>query len=85
MEAQNFLKAGRLVKQSEQNLADCANADFSSYCEIGSPECAFYYVYKNGGIDTEKGYPKMHVSMGSIMFWQSMNKIIRLAEHMAFC
>lgn len=52
LEAQYFLKHGKLLDLSEQNLLDCAPGD----CGGGYSRNCFEYV-KNNGIMSEKAYP----------------------------
>ncbi|XP_060652823.1 cathepsin L-like [Drosophila nasuta] len=54
LEGQHFLKTGRLVALSEQNLVDCSTSD--NGCHYGSKQSALIYVKKNHGLDTEESY-----------------------------
>ncbi len=54
LEAQHFIKTGRLVSLSEQNLIDCSK-NFG--CSGGIMNLAFRYIIQNHGIDTEQSYP----------------------------
>jgi cathepsin F len=64
IEGVTFLKTGKLVSLSEQNLVDCdhmcsewkGQQACDSGCGGGLMWSAFKYVIKNGGIDTEETY-----------------------------
>jgi cathepsin L len=56
LEGQIFLKTGKLVKLSEQNLIDCSASYGNNGCDGGAAENCFTYVSKNG-LETESAYP----------------------------
>ena len=67
MEAANFLKNGKLVPLSEQQLLDCVGTYYPDSeensqlnwqpCHGGWPYWAFDYVKHQGGINSEEEYP----------------------------
>jgi len=64
IEGANFIKTGKLVELSEQQLLDCdVGCDpqvpdaCDSGCNGGLPSNAMEYIVEHGGIDTEKSYP----------------------------
>ena len=56
MEAANFLKNGKLVSLSEQQVMDCIDMDHDP-CRGGWPTYAFNYVKEAGGIESDEDYP----------------------------
>lgn len=54
MEGLHFLKTGKLVSLSEEELVECASDDG---CNGGLMDDAFAWVQQNGGITTEEDYP----------------------------
>jgi hypothetical protein len=64
LEGAHFLKTGKLVELSEQQLVDCdvgCDPDVPQACDSGCngglPSNAMEYIIEHGGIDTEKSYP----------------------------
>jgi len=57
LEGANFLKWGKLVSLSEQNLIDCSGkCCYNDGCNGGRSDWAIEYVVLNKGIDTESSY-----------------------------
>ena len=56
MEGAHFLKTGKLVSLSEQQLVDCAKPYGNKGCKGGKMDKAFKYVIATGGISSEKAY-----------------------------
>jgi len=50
------IQTGRLIGLSEQQLLDCSR-ERDEGCHGGSPEAAFKYIIRNGGIASESSYP----------------------------
>ena len=58
IEGLHFIKTGRLVALSEQEIGECdTNRQDTSICEGGLPDDAFAWVAKHGGLTTEAAYP----------------------------
>jgi len=57
LEGQWARATNTLVSLSEQQIVDCATAYGDQGCDGGLMTNSFYYIYDNGGIDTEQAYP----------------------------
>jgi hypothetical protein len=56
VEGINFIKTGKLVPLSEQELVSC-DTKADKGCNGGLMDNAFEFIVKNGGITTEENYP----------------------------
>lgn len=56
MEGAYFIKNGKLVSFSEQELVDCSSP-LNHGCNGGLPDRAFRWIENNGGLCTEADYP----------------------------
>lgn len=93
IEAVNFVKTGKLVSLSEQELVDCdhAGAQGDQGCQGGLPSNAFKYMIANKmGLETESDYPyvarngKCHVEQAKeAIFISSWVKIASDEDQMA--
>lgn len=57
LEGQIYLKNGKLISLSEQNLIDCTKSYGNQGCIGGNVVASFQYIKDNKGIDTEESYP----------------------------
>ncbi|XP_012938652.1 cathepsin L1 [Aplysia californica] len=57
IEGQNFLKSGKLISLSEQQIVDCCQLSDCSGCEGGLMDSAFRFVNSTNGLESEADYP----------------------------
>jgi len=56
VEGNVFIKSGKLISLSEQQLVDCSQAQGNQGCEGGLMDQAFQYIISNNGITSEANY-----------------------------
>ncbi|XP_055379618.1 cathepsin L-like [Condylostylus longicornis] len=69
LESQVYIKTGRSVSLSEQNLIDCSYIYGNNGCSGGHLTYSFEYIFKNDGINYELNYPYE----GEERFWCRFN------------
>ncbi|KAI4893324.1 hypothetical protein NFI96_026852, partial [Prochilodus magdalenae] len=57
LEGQMFLKMGKLISLSEQQLVDCSRDNGNNGCNKGWPHRAFEYIMFDKGLEAEITYP----------------------------
>lgn len=57
LEAHTFLRLGKRVSLSVQNLVDCSGSFGNNGCQGGLTESVWAYIKQNKGVDTESSYP----------------------------
>lgn len=73
IEGQNFVKNGKLLSLSEQELVDCSMSDYG--CDGGLPSNAYEdMINRNMGLEYEKDY-SYHAEDGSCMAKKSMEHV----------
>ena len=59
VEGIHFIKGGKLVSLSEEEIVDCCHVDGSNGCSGGEPAAAMSWIVSQnrGSLDTEQSYP----------------------------
>ncbi|MCO5577685.1 hypothetical protein L7F22_031517 [Adiantum nelumboides] len=81
IEGAHAVATGDLVSLSEQELVSCVST--TNGCGGGLMDPAFEWVIKNGGINTENGYPYVSGNGKSMAcsFWKKMKKEVRIESY----
>ena len=57
MEGAHFIKTGKLVSLSEEQLVECSWSNGNQGCNGGLMDDGFDYIKSSGGLESEKEYP----------------------------
>lgn len=57
IEGHNYLKSGKLVELSPQNIMDCSESQGNTGCDGGYIDTSFQYVQENKGLNPLTAYP----------------------------